>query len=354
MLEGADGVEPVGFIGGKEGSEFGEDGLVVGLEPGALAGIELGVVDEAVIEGNVGEGLEAVPGGLGFGVGIVFRREGFDHVEVFNADAAPAGFVVARFDAGDHAGFQGFADSFADAVWPFVDVEECANAVASAVAVVEASVPEGGAGDAVELCARGAFGEFLHGAVDVGFEDFGVAIALFWGGGADRDRAGVIGGAGSVLSAGVEEEQIPRSQLGLGVWGAVVDDGTVGPGTCDGVEAETLEVGFGGVVLLNGVGNIGFGDGVALGELIPNPFDGAGFGAAGFEVCRLHLLNFGGVFPRFHALNRVGGFHNLAAIAARLIFEQLHRAHCGVFGIKQDAAGGGEKTSQRGAIVVIG
>ena len=69
VLHIADGVEPLGLVGGEKGGEFGEDGLVIGLEPGALAGIELGVVDEAVVKGNVGEGLEAVPGALGGGVG---------------------------------------------------------------------------------------------------------------------------------------------------------------------------------------------------------------------------------------------------------------------------------------------
>ena len=63
------------------------------------------------------------------------------------------GPVQARLDAGDHAGLhrhRGIGDGPRDRLRTFVDVEEVADAVAGAVAVVEAVLPERRARDRVE------------------------------------------------------------------------------------------------------------------------------------------------------------------------------------------------------------
>ena len=93
-------------------------------------------------------------------------RNGED--EVLRADAVAAGLINARFVAGDHAWAQGDGVLVhADALRAFVHVEEMAYAVSRAVQEVHAVLPDGHAGQHVELGAARTFGEDSHSQIDV-------------------------------------------------------------------------------------------------------------------------------------------------------------------------------------------
>ena len=101
-----------------------------------------------------GQGLEGVPGAEI--VRSVFAHE--DHV--FVPDAVHAFAVEARFDGVDDARDIGIGiEVLAEFLRAFMDIEEEADAVAGAVAEVALGLPEGVAGQDVQVAAAGAHRE---------------------------------------------------------------------------------------------------------------------------------------------------------------------------------------------------
>src|SRR5262249_35502857 len=91
------------------------------------------------------------------------------------------------------------ATAWAYTLRPLVHVEKGSNAVTSAVAVVETSIPHTGACQPIQHDATGAFREFLPGQGDVTAQDQRVEAALTLRGRADADGASVIGRATEYL-----------------------------------------------------------------------------------------------------------------------------------------------------------
>ena len=133
-----------------------------GVDPGDLEGLEEGEVDEGAGEGEWREVVELEP--LARAVGEV--RSGGDGDEVaFDSEAEVAVLVEARLVGDVVAGADlvevlvprggrgealvGADGAAADAKGPLVHVQEAAHAVARAVEVVEAVLPERGAGEGV-------------------------------------------------------------------------------------------------------------------------------------------------------------------------------------------------------------
>ena len=168
------------------------DLLVIACKPGPLGVRELGPVYEPCIEGNEGQRIKSQPA---FAT-RVWRHVvvWYDNVEVFKADTTPALPRIARLIGHDHAWLQRLiATAWAYALRPFVHVEEGANAVPSAVAVVETSVPHAGACQPIQYNAAGAFREFLPGQGDVTAQDESVEATLTLRGRADADGTRVVG-----------------------------------------------------------------------------------------------------------------------------------------------------------------
>ena len=129
-----------------------------------------------------------------------------DHV--LDADAEAAVFVVARLVGQDVAGRErdfGKRDARADADGAFVHVEIGADAVACAVAVIQAFAPKELAREGVDLEPGGAFGEDGGVDRDHAFEDERVGFALQVRGRAKVQGPGGVGGAVEILGARVAE-----------------------------------------------------------------------------------------------------------------------------------------------------
>ena len=102
-------------------------------------------------------------------------------------------------------GSSGARAELRDARRPLVHRQERADAVAGAVVVVEAGLPERGAREAVELRAGRADRKARGGDGDVALEHAGEAVAHLRRRRADGDGAGDVGGAVAVLAAGIDE-----------------------------------------------------------------------------------------------------------------------------------------------------
>jgi hypothetical protein len=78
-------------------------------------------------------------------------------LKIFDPNPVVAGFVETWFIAYDHAGLKRRrASTDRDSMWTFVNRKIAPNAVAGAVSVVEAAVPERSAGERIEVGAIGA------------------------------------------------------------------------------------------------------------------------------------------------------------------------------------------------------
>ena len=98
----------------------------------------------------------------------------------------------------------------------------------------------------------------------------GEAVPMLRLGRADRDRAGHVGGAVQVLPAGVDEVERARLQRAVRLRRhPVVDDGTVGAGARNGVEAGAAEVLAAGTHRRQTADGIQLGDGAGRGGREP-------------------------------------------------------------------------------------
>lgn len=179
----------------------------------------------------------------------MLRLDLLGHDDVLDADAKVAVLVVSRLVGQDVAGREGdlgVLDAGADADGALVDVEVGAHAVARAMPVVEAVLPEELARERVEREARGAFWEDGCVERDDALEDERVGFAFHFRWGAEVQGARRVGRAVEVLGARVAEVDGARVDGGAVAWfGLVVDDGGVGAGGGDGVEGEAGEVTLG-------------------------------------------------------------------------------------------------------------
>ena len=167
------------------------------------------------------------------------------HLQGLDADAEVAGLVVARFVGQDHAGLQRRGvGRLGDALRPLVHAEIAAHPVAGAVVIVQPRHPQRLARQPVQGRAGGAGGKADAGEARYGPSAPGVKRSrIFRTRLADGHGAGDVGGA--VPGTGAPEST-SRSWPGstrrlVLVGGTVVDDGAVGAGAGDGVEAEVLQ-----------------------------------------------------------------------------------------------------------------
>ena len=74
-----------------------------------------------------------------------------------------------------------------------MDIEKYAHTMSSAMSVVQPTLPERRTGNAIDLAPCRAFRKSLHRAINMGFENFRIAIALFRSRLTNAHRASVIG-----------------------------------------------------------------------------------------------------------------------------------------------------------------
>ena len=216
------------------------------------------------VDGGERERFEAEKAAIGR-IGIGHRHQ------ILDADAVGAGLVVAGLVGDDHAGRERRARAQArDALRAFVHVQVMAHAVPGAVIVVEARLPQELTGERVQLRAGGAARKARQGERDVAAQHAGEAVPMLRLGRADRDRAGHVGGAVQVLPAGVDEVERARLQRAVRLRRhPVVDDGTVGAGARNGVEAGAAEVLAAGTHRRQTADGIQLGDGAGRGSREP-------------------------------------------------------------------------------------
>ena len=136
------------------------------------------------------------------------------------------------------------AREFGDALWAFVHGKEAANAMACTMGVIQAGLPQGSAGHAVQLCASGAFGEDSAGQSDMAFQHTREAV-LHLGGGSPRsdpDRAGNIGCAIQILPAAIDQIDAIGFNAAVGAFiDLIMAMRAIGAGGGDGVERQIME-----------------------------------------------------------------------------------------------------------------
>src|SRR5215510_2166899 len=131
-------------------------------QPVTLGIRQLEPVYEPRIEGDKRQRVELQPAfATRMGRHVIVRH---NHVEVLEANTTPAFLVIARLIGHHHAWLQRLiAAARTYTLRTLVHVEKSPNAVPSAVAVVETSVPHAGAGQPIQYHATGTFREFLPG-----------------------------------------------------------------------------------------------------------------------------------------------------------------------------------------------
>ena len=198
---------------------------MVGVHLGALLGGQHLDHDQPAINGREGQGFEAQHGPLA----ALDLVGGGDELQVLDADAVGAGLVVARFVGDDHARLQGdIVGRLGDPLRAFVHAEIAAHPVAGAMVIVEASHPQGRAGQDVQGRAGGSGRETDMGQRQVALQHQGEAFGHLPAGLADGDGAGDVGGAVQILAAGIHQQKGAGFRaLVQALGGPVVDDGAV-------------------------------------------------------------------------------------------------------------------------------
>ena len=123
-------------------------------------------------------------------------------------------------------------------------VQQVADAVAGAVVIVEAQLPERHARQDVEVDAGAALLEAGGRHVQMAAQHGGVVALLLFGELADRKGAGDVGAALEIVSAGIDQQEAIESHGDVGLLGGlVVDDGAVLAGGDDRRKALIDEIG---------------------------------------------------------------------------------------------------------------
>ena len=194
-------------------------------------------IDQPPVDRGQRQGLEAEHRPVAAG-----DRPRLDEDQVLDANAVGTAPVIARLVREDHAGLQRHRASLGDALRTLVDREEGADAVAGAVVVIEPGFPQAHPGEGIDLRARRPLGKDRAGDGDVALQHAGEAIAHRVRGRADGDGAGDVGGAVSVLRAGIDQEEFAGLRRAVGGAGdAVMDDGTVRARAGNGREGDIAQ-----------------------------------------------------------------------------------------------------------------
>ena len=166
--------------------------------------------------------------------------------QVFDADAVLPGEVQARLVRGQHALLEGSAAVLiaqAQALRPFVHIQQIANAVAGAVVVIQSQLPQRHTRQHVEVDAGAALLEAGGRHVQMPAQDGGIVPLLLLGQFADGHGSGDIGAALEVVSAGVDQEEAVVSNGDIGFFRRlIVDDRAVFSGGDDGGKALVDEI----------------------------------------------------------------------------------------------------------------
>ena len=144
------------------------------------------------------------PPSIGFGIA--------DIDQVLDADAEAAGPIVAGLVGQDHAGQQFLRRQAGDALRPLMHREIGADAMAGAVGVVGAGLPERDARQRIEIAAARALRETRRADGDHALQNQREEPLLLLRHRADRNRAGDIGRAVDILRAGIDQEQLAGLQ----------------------------------------------------------------------------------------------------------------------------------------------
>ena len=129
--------------------------LMVVIQPEYLAVGHKGEVEAGSINGDNGKGVETIELRI-LGLYILADDDG-----ILGTDSVRTFCIDAGLDGDDHAGLE--RDGAAEAVRALVDVEQIADAVTGAAAVVDAELPYGITGKDIELLAADSLFEFYGG-----------------------------------------------------------------------------------------------------------------------------------------------------------------------------------------------
>src|SRR5690606_36869768 len=125
-----------------------------------------------------------------------------DEDEVLRADAVGAVLVITGLVGNDHARLERHAVAGRDADRALVHAEEVPDAVAGAVGIGDSVLPQELPREDIDLRAGGPLREPRHRDSDHALEHARIAVTLFGGAVAGRERARDVGRAAQILAAG--------------------------------------------------------------------------------------------------------------------------------------------------------
>src|SRR5262245_31061546 len=277
---------------------------MIALKPGALSVRQLLPVDQPLVEGDERQRFELQPAfPAGMGRHVVIRR---NHIEVLEADTAPALFVIARLIRHHHTWLERLVTApCAQTLWPFVDVEKGTDAVPSAMPIVETGIPHVGARQGIQDHTTRAFGKFLPGQGNMTAEDERVQATLTLRRRADTDGTRVIRSAPEHLHPGVDQEKFAIAERNLRTCLAIMHDGAVGSSRGNGREAEITKPLFTGIFLVQHGGIGEFADALSSGELAFETRQAPDLGTGRVPMGVAHRRNLHRVFYSFHQYYRI-------------------------------------------------
>ena len=136
------------------------------------------------------------------------------------------------------------ASEFGDALRPFMHRKEAADAMASAMGVIKAGLPQRRARQTVQLRTSGAFGENGAGQGNMAFQNTGEAVLHFCGGiaRADPDGAGNVSGAVQILPTAIDQINAVGFNVAVGAFiDLIMAMRAIGASCRDSVERQILE-----------------------------------------------------------------------------------------------------------------
>ena len=207
---------------------------MIGVEPSQLISAHQAAVNAAGVDGAQRERFKFKK----ICEGVAFTRLRWNvKNEVFYSYAPLALAIHTGLDRGDHAGLHRhvrIGHGFADALRALVHVQEITNAVARAMAKLDALGPQGRTRQTVEHGAGGAARKTRARQVHRAFQHQGVVAFHGRTHSADGPHAGDVGRATQVLAARVDEQETIAFNHRVGfVSGAVMRHGAVGVEPCN-------------------------------------------------------------------------------------------------------------------------
>ncbi len=286
---------------------------MVGVEPGQFIRRQNVFVDEAEVDGRQRDGFERHE--LALRVATGHRLGLAHHDQVLDADAVFAVLVIAGLVGADHAGLQRLGDGVAlgDALRPFMHRQVAADAMAGAVIVVEAGLPQRIACERVERGAGRAFGEARGGQRDVALQHAGEAVLHLRRRLADDHGARHVGGAVRVLSAAVDQEHLVLVDRAVGrVGDAVMHHRAVRAGAGDRVERQVAQGSGAGAEAFEGFRRIDLGQ-AAVRRLARQPVQEVRQRGAVADMRLARAFDLDRVLAGLGQLHRIGGALDLRA-----------------------------------------